>query len=502
MKIKRFAVSMLALALLVCALPLTAFAGQSFKAQMYESFTETIFKSGVRSHKVISGQLPPGLYLAAENNELCITGTPSAAGMYNAKVEFVVSSSGQTKTTDVSIDVWASDRYASAARITKQPNKKVYYTGDSFDPTGMVVMGTMTFIDGSTQDFSVLNECMIDYCTYGEYFTQTGEISVGVYWDAPDKYGEPGGVYAGSVTVTVKDDEERMPHITTSKTLPEGIVGEKYSKTIKATGEGEIEFGEWYNPGRSNQLGETGLTISSSGKLSGTPKKAGTFKFTLYASNAYGEDYKEFTITIAEPEPDHTHTFGEWQVQDEPTCVDVGKEIRYCTDTECGYFEEREIPATGIHDMTEWTPGHSPTSEQPEAEGEWEHRTCKNCDFAEERQVTAEGTQPPEEHTHSTDGTWHSDAQKHWQECECGEKLNAAEHAVTEWTAIPTEKGQPEKEAGVCAVCGANVERIVDGSSGGASVDPLTIALIGGGVAVAGAGAALAIVLSKRARRK
>lgn len=502
MKIKRFAVSMLALALLVCALPLTVFAGQSFKAQMYESFTETIYESSVRSHKVVSGQLPPGLYLAAENNELCITGTPSAAGMYNAKVEFVVSSSGQTKTTDVSIDVWASDRYASAARITKQPNKKVYYTGDSFDPTGMKVMGTMTFIDGRTQDFSVLNECIIDYCTHGEQFTQTGEINVDVYWEAPDKHGEVDSIYAGSVTVTVKDDEERMPHITTSKTLPEGIVGEKYSKTIKATGEGEIEFGEWYNPGNSNQLGETGLTISSSGKLSGTPKKAGTFKFTLYASNAYGEDYKEFTITIAEPEPDHTHTFGEWQVQDEPTCVDVGKEIRYCTDTECGYFEEREIPATGIHDMTEWTPGHSPTSEQPEAEGEWEHRTCKNCDFAEERQVTAEGTQPPEEHTHSTDGTWHSDAQKHWQECECGEKLNAAEHAVTEWTAIPTEKGQPEKEAGVCAVCGANVERIVDGSSGGASVDPLTIALIGGGVAVAGAGAALAIVLSKRARRK
>lgn len=502
MKIKRFAVAMLAAVMLVCALPLTVFAGQSYNAQAYESFSKAIFDSAVHSQRVVSGQLPPGLSLAAENNKLYVKGTPSSTGTYNAKVEFVVSSSGQTKTTDVSIDVWWSDRYASAARITKQPNKKVYYIDDTFDPTGMVVMGTMTFIDGSTQDHSVLNECVIDYCTHGEHFTQTGEINVDVYWEAPDRHGGVDSIYAGSVTVTVKDQDERLPSITTSKTLPDGVVGEKYSYTIKATGEGDIEFGEWYNPGRSNQLGETGLTISSSGKLSGTPKKAGTFKFSLYATNDYGDDYKEFTITINEPVPEHTHTFGEWQVQDEPTCVDAGKEVRYCTDTECGYFEEREIPATGIHDMTEWTPGHSPNSEQPEAEGEWEHRTCKNCDFAEERQVTAEGTQPPEEHTHSTDGTWHSDAQKHWQECECGEKLNAAEHAVTEWTAIPTEKGQPGKEAGVCAVCGANVERIVDGSSGGASVDPLTIALIGGGAAVAGAGAALAIVLSKRAKRK
>ena len=47
MKIKRFAVAMLAVVMLVCALPLTVFAGQSYNAQAYESFSKAIFDSAV-----------------------------------------------------------------------------------------------------------------------------------------------------------------------------------------------------------------------------------------------------------------------------------------------------------------------------------------------------------------------------------------------------------------------------------------------------------------------
>ena len=46
------------------------------------------------------------------------------------------------------------------------------------------------------------------------------------------------------------------------------------------------------------------------------------------------------------PEPPHEHLFGEATVTKEPTCVQNGTRVAYCS---CGESEETEIPATGRH---------------------------------------------------------------------------------------------------------------------------------------------------------
>lgn len=49
------------------------------------------------------------------------------------------------------------------------------------------------------------------------------------------------------------------------------------------------------------------------------------------------------------PEPPHQHLFGEATVTKEPTCVQNGTQVAYCS---CGESKESDIPATGVHIYT------------------------------------------------------------------------------------------------------------------------------------------------------
>ena len=63
-------------------------------------------------------------------------------------------------------------------------------------------------------------------------------------------------------------------------------------------------------------------------------------------------------------------------------------------------------------------------------------------------------------HVHSFSAQWKSDDTRHWQECECGEKVNLADHVVAEWTTIAeATKEQDGIDEGTCAVCGRTVQR-------------------------------------------
>lgn len=56
---------------------------------------------------------------------------------------------------------------------------------------------------------------------------------------------------------------------------------------------------------------------------------------------------------------------------------------------------------------------------------------------------TTEPMQTAAPHVHSFSAQWKSDDTRHWQECECGEKVNLADHVVAEWTtAVEATKEQ------------------------------------------------------------
>lgn len=73
---------------------------------------------------------------------------------------------------------------------------------------------------------------------------------------------------------------------------------------------------------------------------------------------------------------------------------------------------------------------------------------------------TAEPEQTAAPHVHSFSAQWKSDDTRHWQECECGEKVNLADHVVAEWTtAAEATKEQDGIDEGTCAVCDRTVQR-------------------------------------------
>ena len=97
---------------------------------------------------------------------------------------------------------------------------------------------------------------------------------------------------AGYVNKTFTLTIGKKPSISTS-TLPNGINGTTYTQTIKASGTKDITWS------KVSGTIPTGLSLKkSSGKITGTPTKDGTFTFKLRATNDYGQADKTFTITI------------------------------------------------------------------------------------------------------------------------------------------------------------------------------------------------------------
>ena len=79
------------------------------------------------------------------------------------------------------------------------------------------------------------------------------------------------------------------PKITTER-LNDGTVNTTYNQTLVASGDATIT---WSSSDLPNWL-----TLNSDGTISGTPTAAGTYSFTVTATNDYGSDSKEFTLTI------------------------------------------------------------------------------------------------------------------------------------------------------------------------------------------------------------
>lgn len=87
-----------------------------------------------------------------------------------------------------------------------------------------------------------------------------------------------------------------VPAIST-ESLPNGTVGEAYSRTLAATG--------WPVPTFALASGALpgGLALGADGVISGTPNAAGTFAFGATASNVAGSDTRAFSITIESVPP-------------------------------------------------------------------------------------------------------------------------------------------------------------------------------------------------------
>jgi hypothetical protein len=97
------------------------------------------------------------------------------------------------------------------------------------------------------------------------------------------------------ITVDRREFDENAPtapNITTGATLPAGETGKAYEAKLDASGTAPIAWTK-----TEGELPD-GISLSSSGTLSGTPSKDGQFSFNVKAANWMGADEKTFSIDV------------------------------------------------------------------------------------------------------------------------------------------------------------------------------------------------------------
>ena len=222
----------------------------------------------------------------------------------------------------------------------------------------------------------------------------------------------------------------------------------------------EMESGEAFKTGYYYLVGmfldtNLGYKISetTTGTVNGMP---------LYNDIYYGENNSAYLCGMFVPL--HEHTSGtEWK-------SDSNNHWHICTVDGCGVIIEDSKAA---HTAGDWITDTAATATTDGTK----HKECTVCGYVmETATIPATGI----EHTHNYSSDWKSDADKHWNECSCGDKANKAAHA-------------DENNDGKCDICdyamgnaenpGGDKEPENTGLSGGAIAG---IAV--GSVAVAGLG--------------
>ncbi len=231
------------------------------------SYHQTLTASGGTSpygFVVTTGALPPGLTLSSLGD---ISGVPTTIGTYSFTVT-VSDPSANTGSQSYSITI-------NCPTITLNPSSLPNgVANSSYSQTVTTSGGTAPIT----------------------YVVTSGALAAGISLSSAGILsGTPTTVGSSTFTITATDAQGctgsrsyamtiECPVINLSPTgLPNGIVGSSYSQTISGNG-GTPPYGYGVTAGSL----PSGLTLTSSGFLSGTPSSAGTFSFTVTATDVQG----------------------------------------------------------------------------------------------------------------------------------------------------------------------------------------------------------------------
>jgi hypothetical protein len=240
-------------------------------------YSQTLAASGgvpPYAWQLSSGNTPGGLTLNQYSGT--ISGTPSTAGSFSFQVKVYDSQQGSA-TGSFTIRI-AAGAFTITTSSLPAGTVGTAYTATTLAATGGTPPYTWS-ASGLPSGLSISSAGVISGTP-----TAAGGFSVTV--QATDS-AQATATKAYSVTVAA------ALTITTA-TLPGGTVGTPYSQTLAASG-GTAPFTWSVSTGAL----PTGLTLSATGSLTGTPTAAGTFTFTIQVADATrATATKSFTITV------------------------------------------------------------------------------------------------------------------------------------------------------------------------------------------------------------
>jgi large repetitive protein len=225
-----------------------------------------------------SGTLPTGLTLSPSG---VLSGTPTTTGSFNWSANVIDSASTpQTGTQPYTVTISAPPMITT----TSLPNGDM---GAPYNQTIHTSGGTAPLTFSSTTVPPGLTLNSTSGVLSGTPTTAAGSFSFTV--TATDAIGASASQL---YTVTIH------PAVAiTTTTLPSGRVNVTYNQTISASGGSGT-----YSFTRSSGTLPTGLTLSSTGVLGGTPTAQGSFSFAVTATDTLGgSDTKNYSVTINPP---------------------------------------------------------------------------------------------------------------------------------------------------------------------------------------------------------
>ncbi|HVA59674.1 MAG TPA: hypothetical protein VNG13_03940, partial [Mycobacteriales bacterium] len=199
---------------------------------------------------------------------------------------------GLVRTQDGKAYAWGADSHGQlgngtvSSAISTQPTQVLF-------PSGALI----TDIAAGSAHGGALSSSGVVYGWGSGYAGQLGDGAQGDR-DLPTPVAEPAGlspvgVVAGADDTLLVDGTAAAAPVFLDRVPPVGVTGSGYSYPFLASGEPSPS----YSTASSSNL--DGLSLSTAGTLSGTPSAAGSFSFTVTASNSAGTSTDAVVLTIA-----------------------------------------------------------------------------------------------------------------------------------------------------------------------------------------------------------
>jgi hypothetical protein len=237
-------------------------------------YSKQIVISNHPTVSVVEGEgsgLPPGLTLSTNG---LLSGTPT--DIYNSffMVRATNFAGASNKVYNITIN---------------QPSEPPVFVTESPLPNGVVGQAySFQIVASNGPAFSLLSGSLPD---------GLGLTAAGMVTGTPTQIENPSFTVLATNVVgesnrTYSLEIEGPPVFITTSPLPGGTVGEPYSQQIDATGEPYFTVVAGSLPG--------GMNLSTNGLLGGTPAAAGSFNFTVLATNAHGWSNRVFDLDISQ----------------------------------------------------------------------------------------------------------------------------------------------------------------------------------------------------------